>query len=220
MEAEWSWYAGTPTSPKVLEQRLFVRIHRILAELPHSTKLEPRNLIGPWMIPTEIPQSSHEEGSRQDGRPSGPQSLSTLLIRPHLPSTLRMRALQVESPKCGVSPHFHRRGVFIGTWGSSTDLEMSVWHQVVFGWLGGAASTDFLHRLGLLLLVDTFPRSRGSNWHKTWPADLGVWPASRPFVPFSLGFDTLSPCVKYTPMVMMTLAFGQLYFVIPWNAPI
>jgi hypothetical protein len=51
-------------------------------------------------------------------------------------------------------------GVFIGVNGSSIDLERSVWHQVVVGRpsyvagrLGGAASTDFLHRLGLLLLV-------------------------------------------------------------------
>jgi hypothetical protein len=33
-----------------------------------------------------------------------------------------------------VSSHFHRRGVFIGPWGSSTDLEKSVWCQVVAGW--------------------------------------------------------------------------------------
>jgi hypothetical protein len=39
MGAEWSRQAETPTSPKVLEQRLSVRIHRILAELPQSSKL-------------------------------------------------------------------------------------------------------------------------------------------------------------------------------------
>jgi hypothetical protein len=33
--------------------------------------------------------------------------------------------------------------------------------------------------------------------------------------PFSLGFGTLGPCVKYTPVVMLILTFGQLYFVIP-----
>jgi hypothetical protein len=30
-----------------------------------------------------------------------------------------------------------------------------------------------------------------------------------------LGFDPLGPCVKYTPVVMMILIFGQVYFVIP-----
>jgi hypothetical protein len=44
--------------------------------------------------------------------------------------------------------------------GTSTDLEWSVWHQVVAGRpshvadrLGGTASIDYLHRLGLLLLM-------------------------------------------------------------------
>jgi hypothetical protein len=52
------------------------------------------------------------------------------------------------------------RGVFIGVNGTSTDLEKSIWHLVKARWpsheagrLGGAASTDFLHQLGLLLLV-------------------------------------------------------------------
>jgi hypothetical protein len=50
-------------------------------------------------------------------------------------------------------------GVFIGLWGSSTDLEKSVWRQVVAGRpshmtgrLGGVASTNFLHHLGFLLM--------------------------------------------------------------------
>jgi hypothetical protein len=33
--------------------------------------------------------------------------------------------------------------------------------------------------------------------------------------PFVLGFGPLSPCVKYTLLVLMILTFGQLYFVIP-----
>jgi hypothetical protein len=44
---------------------------------------------------------------------------------------------------------FTMRGVFIGVNGTSTDLERSVWHQVVAGqpshlddWQGGMASTD------------------------------------------------------------------------------
>jgi hypothetical protein len=56
----------------VLEQRLFVRIFRILAEHPHSSKLEPRNPIKPRRILAELPGSSYEEGSRQDGKPSEP----------------------------------------------------------------------------------------------------------------------------------------------------
>jgi hypothetical protein len=52
------------------------------------------------------------------------------------------------------------RGIFIGSWGSFIDLEKSVWCQVVAGWPshvagqpGGAATTDVLHGLGLLLLM-------------------------------------------------------------------
>jgi hypothetical protein len=59
-----------------------------------------------------------------------------------------------------VSSHFYHRGVFMGPWGSSTNLEKSVWCQVVAGRPshvadrpGGADSTDFLHPLGLLLHV-------------------------------------------------------------------
>jgi hypothetical protein len=64
MEAEWSQQAETPTSPKVLEQRLSVRINRIMAELPHSSKLELRNSVGPQRIMTELPRSSYKEGSQ------------------------------------------------------------------------------------------------------------------------------------------------------------
>jgi hypothetical protein len=39
-----SW---NPDTPKGLEQRLSVGIHRILVEFPHSRKLEPRNPVGP-----------------------------------------------------------------------------------------------------------------------------------------------------------------------------
>jgi hypothetical protein len=76
----------TPTSPKVLEQRLSVGINK---------------------IPAELLWSSYEEGSRQFGRPSGPQSLTTLSTRIHLATTLSMRALQVESLKCDVCSDFH-----------------------------------------------------------------------------------------------------------------
>jgi hypothetical protein len=52
------------------------------------------------------------------------------------------------------------RGVFIGVQGGVTDLVKSVTHHVVAGWPShvagwqcGSASTDFLHHLGLPLLV-------------------------------------------------------------------
>jgi hypothetical protein len=59
---------------------------------------------------------------------------------------------------CRLSP---RGGVFIGVNGTSTNLEKSVWCQVVAagrpshvaGRPSRAASTDFLHRLRLLLLM-------------------------------------------------------------------
>jgi hypothetical protein len=63
--------------------------------------------------------------------------------------------------------------------------------------------------------VDMCPGSCGPNHHKTWPVGQGVWPSDWPLGPFSLGFDALDPCVKYNPVVMMILTFGQLYFVIP-----
>jgi hypothetical protein len=54
---------------------------------------------------------------------------------------------------------FHHEGVFIGVNETSTNLERSIWCHVVAGQpshvagrLGGAASTNFLHRLGLLLM--------------------------------------------------------------------
>jgi hypothetical protein len=91
-----------PYTPERLEHTLSVRIHRILAKLPQSSKLEPRNPVGPQTILTELSRSRYEEGSRQARRPSGPQSLTTLPTRLCLATTLRKIALQVESPKCRV----------------------------------------------------------------------------------------------------------------------
>jgi hypothetical protein len=96
-----------PDTPEGLEERLSIEIHRIPAELPHSSKLEPRNPIGPQRILAELPRLSYEEGSRQAGKPSSPQRLTTLLTRLRLATTLRKRALQMESPKCGVFIDFH-----------------------------------------------------------------------------------------------------------------
>jgi hypothetical protein len=39
--------------------------------------------------------------------------------------------------------------------------------------------------------------------------------AGQPLDHFGLGFGPLGPCVKYTPVVVMILTIGQLYFVIP-----
>jgi hypothetical protein len=56
--------------------------------------------------------------------------------------------------------NFHHEMVFIGVNGTSTDLERLDWCQVearrpshMAGRPAGEASTDFLHRLGLILLV-------------------------------------------------------------------
>jgi hypothetical protein len=68
--------------------------------------------------------------------------------------------------------------------------------------------------------VDTCPRSRRPTWDKKYQAGQGGWSVGQPMGPFGLGFGPFGPCVKYTPVVMMILTFGQLYFVIPWNAPI
>jgi hypothetical protein len=97
-----AWKQSDPDRPGLLPQpryssRLSIRIHRIQIELPHSSKLELRNSIGSRRIPTELPRSSYEEGSRQAGRPIGPQSLTTLPTRLRLATTLKMGALQVES---------------------------------------------------------------------------------------------------------------------------
>jgi hypothetical protein len=97
-----------------------------------------------------------------------------------------------------VCSDFHQWRVFIGPWGSSTDLAKVVTLQVaagrpihVSGWPGGTASTTFLYRLGHPLLV----------WTRVHEA-MGQtnlrpgWPAGRPLGPFSLGFGPLSPRVK------------------------
>jgi hypothetical protein len=127
-----------------------------------------------------------------------------------------MRALQVESPKCGVSSHFHHRGGIYRVVGELHQLG-EVGMAPSGGWSVGWSS---LHRLSpppwpSTPRVDTCPRSHGPNRHKTWQVDQGVWPVEWPLGPFGLGFGPLGPCVKYTPVVMMILTFGQFYFVIP-----
>jgi hypothetical protein len=92
---------------------------------------------------------------------------------------------------------FTTRGVFIGVNGTSTDLEMLVWRQVVAGRLGGAASTDS----GFSSLC----RHVATNARAEFPQTL----ASRPLGPLGLVPGPLGPHVKYTPVVMIILTFGQ-----------
>jgi hypothetical protein len=54
--------------------------------------------------------------------PGGPQSLAILPTKLRLATTLRMGALQVESPKCGVCVNFHYEEAFIEAEGSLYQL--------------------------------------------------------------------------------------------------
>jgi hypothetical protein len=45
------------------------------------------------------------------------------------------------------------------------------------------------------------------------PSRLKPWPTGQLLGPLGLGFGPLVPHVKYTPMVMLILTFGQLHFV-------
>jgi hypothetical protein len=77
--------AGIPTTqnpdgPEGLESGLSIRIHRILAELSHSTEPELRNSIEPKWISAELPPLRYFEDSRQAGKSSGPQNLTSLSI--------------------------------------------------------------------------------------------------------------------------------------------
>jgi hypothetical protein len=130
-----------------------------------------------------------------------------LLTRLRLATTLRMRALQVESPKSSVC-------VLIST---TRSIYRAVGEPHQLGEVGLVPSGGRLAKprdrpagwSGLHQLfpppwpstphVDTCPQSHGSCRHKTWPTGQGVWPTSQPLGPFGLGFDPLGPCVKYTP---------------------
>jgi hypothetical protein len=68
---------------------------------------------------------------------------------------------------------------------------------------GGAASTDSGFSFSC--------RRMATKAQAEPPQTLTV----RPLGPLGLGFGPLGPRVKYTPMVMMILTFGQLHFVIP-----
>jgi hypothetical protein len=108
----------------------------------------------------------------------------------------------------------------MGLWGTSTDLVEAVTRQLVAsrpshmaGQPGGMASTTFLQHLGLPLLVLTRVHKVGGQIDLIPGRSAGElgWPLG----PFNLGFGPLGPHVKYTPVVIMILAFGQLHFLIP-----
>jgi hypothetical protein len=87
-------------------------------------------------------------------------------------------------------------------------MERSVWRHVLPSgqttWSG-----DRVERPSL-----TFPTDSGSSSScrrvepRLGPNRLKTWPTG-------LGFGPLGPRVKYTPVVVMILTFGQLHFVIP-----
>jgi hypothetical protein len=63
--------------------------------------------------------------------------------------------------------------------------------------------------------VDAWQPRLGLNYLKPWPASQGVGPTCRPLGLRGMGSGPLDPRVKYNPVVMMILTFGQLHFVIP-----
>jgi hypothetical protein len=109
---------------------------------------------------------------------------------------------------------FHYEGVFIGVNGTSTDLERSVLCQVVAGRPGGAGiyrGEWDLHRLGEISFV--LGGGRPAEWSGLHRRGLLLLVRSTKELGRPLG--PLDPSVKYTPVVMMILTFGQLHIVIP-----
>jgi hypothetical protein len=192
-----AWKQSDPDRPGLLLHLRYlsrdsIRIHRIPAELLHSSKLGLRNTIGPRRILPELPCSSYDVGSRQSGRPSGPQSLTTLPTRPRQATTLRIEPFQVESPKCGVCVNFHHEGcIYRGEW----DIHHLGEVGLVIG--GGRAAKPFgrsvewsgFHRLSSLTqasppCAEAWQPCFRSNRLKLWPTGQpapeptqpGVWP--------------------------------------------
>jgi hypothetical protein len=84
---------------------------------------------------------------------------------------------------------------------------------------GRAAKPRGLHQLSPPTRVSPHVDARqprlGLNHLKPWLAGQGFGPVGWLVGPLGLGSRPLGPCVKYTPVVMMILTFGQLHFVIP-----
>jgi hypothetical protein len=67
-----------PDKLEGLESRLSGGIHRISAELPHSTELDLKNTIESKWVPTELLCSSFSEDSRQTEKSFSSQNLASL----------------------------------------------------------------------------------------------------------------------------------------------
>jgi hypothetical protein len=155
MEVEWSQQVGTPTSPKVLEQRLSIRISAL-----EQTRAEK---------PCRTPKDSSTASALKlrGGLPTGWVALRPLEPRHSPDKATPSHYTNNGSLASGISDMWCvfwfppvGGGVFIGPWGSSTNLAKAVTCQVATGQPshmpgrpGGEASTDFLHRLGHPLLV-------------------------------------------------------------------
>jgi hypothetical protein len=98
-------------------------------------------------------------------------------------------------------------GVFIGLNETSTNLERSVWRQVVAGGRVERPPPTFSTDSGF----SSSCRCVATKALAEPPQTL----AARLLSPLGLGSGPLGPRVKYTPVVMMILTFGQLHFVIP-----
>jgi hypothetical protein len=96
-------------------------------------------------------------------------------------------------------------GVFIGTWGSTTDMAKAVTRQVVACWLMSLASTNFLHCLGLPLIVYT-------HVHEVLVrTDTKVGrPIGHPLEPLVSGLCTLPPHIRFIPEVTLILVEFQI----------
>jgi hypothetical protein len=106
----------------------------------HSSKLEPRNPVGPRRIPEE---PCHSPNKAMPSYHPKKQSFGSGITN-----------------MWHVCVDFHREGLFLGQWGSSTDLVEEVTRHVVSGWpshmagqLMSSSSTDFLHCHSVSLLV-------------------------------------------------------------------
>jgi hypothetical protein len=136
-------------------------------------------------------------------------------------NTTKPELLQVENYKmsmvCRPSPW---GGIYRG------ECDLHQLGEVILAPGGGRSAKPRGQPAGWSGLHQLSPSTRASPSHvdawqpKLGPNHLKPWPASRPLSPLGLGSGPLGPHVKYTPVVMMILTFGQLHFVIPWNAPI
>jgi hypothetical protein len=105
------------------------------------------------------------------------------------------------------------RGVFIGVNGTSTNMERSVWHQVVAGRPTHVAGQ--VERPPPTFFTDSAFSSLCRRMETKARVEPPQTLAGRPLGPLGLGSGPLGPRVKYTLVVIMILTFGQLHFIIP-----